>query len=87
VLRIPLRMSDEACRIGDYHIHHEESYTFACYNRTLLPGAKKKDVEAAMSNVIEGHAMESGEARSNSKLSGNEISPIAGEKKGEGKQD
>ncbi|KAF2671494.1 ammonium transporter A [Microthyrium microscopicum] len=68
VLRIPLRMTDEACRIGDYHIHQEESYTFAYYNRSLL----------------EGHDMEAGVAKSSS---GDEISPVAKEKTGEGKQD
>lgn len=36
VLRIPLRMTDEACKIGDYAVHAEESYTFAYYNRSLL---------------------------------------------------
>ncbi|KAF2105094.1 ammonium transporter [Rhizodiscina lignyota] len=33
VLRIPLRMTDEACKIGDFAVHQEESYTFAYYNR------------------------------------------------------
>jgi ammonium transporter, Amt family len=36
VLRVPLRMSDDACRQGDMAIHREEPYTFAYYNRKLL---------------------------------------------------
>jgi ammonium transporter, Amt family len=42
VLRVPLRMSDEQCIVGDYAVHEEESYTFAYYNRNLLP---KDDIE------------------------------------------
>ena len=33
VCRVPLRMSDEMCEIGDYAIHGEEPYTFEYYNR------------------------------------------------------
>ena len=33
ICRVPLRMSDEMCEIGDYAIHGEEPYTFEYYNR------------------------------------------------------
>ena len=33
VCRVPLRMTDEMCEIGDYAIHGEEPYTFEYYNR------------------------------------------------------
>jgi hypothetical protein len=36
VLRIPLRMTDEQCMVGDFAIHEEESYTFAYFNRNLI---------------------------------------------------
>jgi len=36
VLRVPLRMTDEQCMVGDYAVHEEESYTFAYYNRNLI---------------------------------------------------
>jgi len=52
VLRIPLRMSDEMCAVGDYAVHEEESYTFAYYNRNLLAGGKDSESGVA----IEGHA-------------------------------
>jgi hypothetical protein len=43
VLRVPLRMTDEQCVVGDYAVHEEESYTFAYYNRNLLPSG---DIES-----------------------------------------
>jgi len=33
VCRVPLRMTDEMCEIGDYAIHGEEPYTFEYYKR------------------------------------------------------
>ena len=33
VCRVPLRMTDEMCELGDYGIHGEEPYTFDYYNR------------------------------------------------------
>lgn len=33
VCRVPLRMTDEMCGIGDYAIHGEEPYTFEYYKR------------------------------------------------------
>jgi ammonium transporter family len=52
VLRIPLRMTDEQCMVGDYAIHEEESYTFAYYNRNLVhPMPADKE-----GTVLEGHA-------------------------------
>ena len=39
VCRVPLRMSDAMLEVGDFAIHGEEPYTFAHYNRSLLPGA------------------------------------------------
>ena len=60
VLRVPLRMSDTACAIGDYAVHAEESYTFAYYNRALLArreGEEKGDVERGMTGMIMGRAI------------------------------
>jgi Amt family ammonium transporter len=37
VCRVPLRMSVEKMEVGDWAIHGEEPYTFAHYNRSLLP--------------------------------------------------
>ena len=34
VCRVPLRMTDEMCEIGDYAVHGEEPYTFEYYNRS-----------------------------------------------------
>lgn len=47
VLRVPLRMSDAACKIGDYAIHHEVPYTFAYYNRRLLHQGERRGTETA----------------------------------------
>jgi Amt family ammonium transporter len=41
-LRIPLRMSEERLIVGDYAIHGEEPYTFAHFNRNLLPEVKRR---------------------------------------------
>jgi Amt family ammonium transporter len=63
VLRVPLRMSDEACRIGDYAVHREESYTFAYYNRSLLKQLKddaetgKNDLESGIHGLIMGRPL------------------------------
>jgi Amt family ammonium transporter len=56
VLRIPLRMSDAACKIGDYAVHAEESYTFAYYNRSLLTRRNAGDVERGTADMIMGRA-------------------------------
>jgi len=58
-LRIPLRMTDEQCMVGDYAVHEEESYTFAYYNRNLIQpmpagGHHDDDLEGGM--VVEGQA-------------------------------
>ena len=57
VCRVPLRMTDEMCEIGDYAIHGEEPYTFEYYNRNYRrvagyehPG-KMTDEEKAMREV------------------------------------
>jgi Amt family ammonium transporter len=56
VLRIPLRMTDEQCMVGDYAIHEEESYTFAYYNRNLVqPNPAKGDLESG--TVLEGQVV------------------------------
>ena len=36
VCRVPLRMTDETCEVGDYAIHGEEPYTFDYYNRKYI---------------------------------------------------
>ncbi|KAI9668115.1 MAG: hypothetical protein M1821_000935 [Bathelium mastoideum] len=61
VLRVPLRMSDAACKIGDYAVHREESYTFAYYNRNLLSdesrrGSTNNDLETGVHGIIMGRA-------------------------------
>ena len=60
VLRIPLRMTDTACKIGDYAVHAEESYTFAYYNRALLARrdvVHGQDVEHGLGKMIMGRAI------------------------------
>jgi Ammonium Transporter Family len=52
VLRIPLRMSDEMCAVGDYAVHEEESYTFAYYNRNLLTTGKDSESGVAIEGQI-----------------------------------
>lgn len=57
VLRIPLRMTDEQCMVGDFAVHEEESYTFAYFNRALISAAgsgKSGDEESGV--VLEGIA-------------------------------
>jgi hypothetical protein len=103
VLRIPLRMSDEMCAVGDYAVHEEESYTFAYYNRNLLPGSSKGDMESGV--AIEGQIPPELEAPLHPKLAANpriappvaaahkDIGPappvteLSAEKNGNGKQD
>jgi ammonium transporter, Amt family len=65
VCRVPLRMSEEACRIGDYAVHQEESYTFAYYNRGLLRSSSRlgstnggEDLEPGIGGLIMGRAVE-----------------------------
>jgi Amt family ammonium transporter len=57
VMRIPLRMTDEQCMVGDYAVHEEESYTFAYYNRNLIEpmpaSGRHHDLEGM---VVEGQA-------------------------------
>jgi Amt family ammonium transporter len=63
VLRVPLRMSDAACKIGDYAIHHEVPYTFAYYNRRLLHEGErranepKSDLESGIHGIIMGRSL------------------------------
>lgn len=52
VLRIPLRMTDEMCAVGDYAVHEEESYTFAYYNRNLLSSGKDSESGVAIEGQI-----------------------------------
>jgi ammonium transporter, Amt family len=58
VCRIPLRMSEEQMRIGDFAIHGEEPYTFAHYNRYHIPGlqprSKRLDEEEGQAAVLMG---------------------------------
>lgn len=60
VLRVPLRMSDAACKIGDYAVHREESYTFAYFNRNLVPrrdGVVAGDLEHGVHGIIMGRPL------------------------------
>ena len=63
VLRVPLRMSDAACKIGDYAIHHEVPYTLAYYNRRLLHEgerrgtATKSDLESGVHGILMGRSL------------------------------
>jgi Amt family ammonium transporter len=57
VLRVPLRMTDAACEIGDYAVHREESYTFAYYNRDLLPRRGVEDLEGGIHGLIMGRPL------------------------------
>ena len=63
VLRVPLRMSDAACKIGDYAVHHEVPYTFAYYNRRLLHQGErrndepKNDLESGIHGIIMGRSL------------------------------
>jgi hypothetical protein len=63
VLRVPLRMSDAACKIGDYAVHLEVPYTFAYYNRRLLHegerkgSAAKNDLESGIHGIIMGRSL------------------------------
>ena len=51
-------MTDAACKIGDYAVHREESYTFAYYNRSLLPrNTDSKDLESGLHGIIMGRAL------------------------------
>ena len=63
VCRVPLRMSDEQCAIGDYAIHGEEPYTFEYYNRKYrrIAGFAHEgptDAERALGNFRKSHEME-----------------------------
>ena len=63
VLRVPLRMSDAACQMGDYAIHGEVPYTFAYYNRKLLQDGERRgdspktDLESGMHGILMGRAL------------------------------
>jgi hypothetical protein len=90
VLRVPLRMTDAACAIGDFAVHQEESYTFAYYNRNLLPrgGGGEKEPHDLESGVLAGHSPK-GATGSAAHSSGGEaeINPIVKEKEQATKQD
>ena len=63
VCRVPLRMTDEMCEIGDYAIHGEEPYTFEYYNRNYrrIAGFEHQgptDAEKALREVRKSHDME-----------------------------
>ena len=61
VCRVPLRMTDEMCEIGDYAIHGEEPYTFEYYNRNqrrAVAGFEHQgptDAEKALREVRRSH--------------------------------
>jgi hypothetical protein len=57
-------------------VHEEESYTFAYYNRNLLPGSSKGDMESGV--AIEGQIPESESVPMHPKLAANpRIAPAA----------
>ncbi|CAF9941939.1 MAG: hypothetical protein ALECFALPRED_009426 [Alectoria fallacina] len=63
VCRVPLRMTDEMCEIGDYAIHGEEPYTFEYYNRNYrqIAGFEHQgltDAEKAIRAVRKSHDIE-----------------------------
>lgn len=63
VCRVPLRMTDEMCEIGDYAIHGEEPYTFEYYNRNYrrIAGFEHQgptDAEKALREVRKSHDIE-----------------------------
>ena len=63
VCRVPLRMTDEMCEIGDYAIHGEEPYTFEYYNRNYrrIAGFEHQgltDAEKALREVRKSHEVE-----------------------------
>lgn len=63
VCRVPLRMTDEMCEIGDYAVHGEEPYTFEYYNRNYrrLAGFEHQgptDAEKALREVRKSHEIE-----------------------------
>ena len=92
VCRVPLRMTDEMCEIGDYAIHGEEPYTFEYYNRNYRrvagyehPG-KLTDEEKAVrelraSKDYKRHDISSGEILGDGVIMGQD--PAAGRGSGE----
>jgi len=54
VCRVPLRMTDEMCAIGDYAIHGEEPYTFEYYNRNYRRVAGGDEEVGKMGMVMRG---------------------------------
>ena len=63
VCRVPLRMTDEMCEIGDYAIHGEEPYTFEYYNRNYrrIAGFEHQgpsDAEKALREVRKSHEVQ-----------------------------
>jgi hypothetical protein len=67
VLRVPLRMTDEQCMVGDFAIHEEESYTFAYFNRNLIQNfSAGHDLESG--NVVHGQDVPEAPARVPEKL-------------------
>lgn len=96
VLRVPLRMSEAACKIGDYAVHREESYTFAYFNRNLLPrrdAQGQDDLEAGIHGIIMGRALPEAARHSISArhsaemIAPDQTTPPAKEKVGVTKQD
>jgi len=56
-------MSDAACKIGDYAVHHEVPYTLAYYNRRLLHEGERKgtmvkdDLEGGIHGILMGRSL------------------------------
>jgi Amt family ammonium transporter len=59
VCRVPLRMSDEDCLIGDDAIHGESAYTFGDeMDLSTLHGKSEHDLEAAQTPPVQQPVLE-----------------------------
>jgi Amt family ammonium transporter len=85
VCRIPLRMSHENLLIGDYAVHGEEPYTYAYYNRQLIPENQRSEHhndggEKGLVSIIEGKAPDSEGLRHRNTGADDKIEPVKTEK-------
>jgi len=90
VCRIPLRMSEDVMKVGDYAIHGEEPYTFAHYNRySLLYGDTHRNHAAdGGSGVGTGILMgQSPTMETDKRGIDDEITPASGKSSGNEKHD
>jgi len=82
VMRIPLRMSEDMMKVGDYAIHGEEPYTFAHYNRySLLYGDTHRNHDSGNGEDGLASGILMGQSPTNEVEKGNindQITPIGG---------